>query len=59
MARRIVLLKFMHLGIEQLAPQLVAERVPHDRIHSDEPWRKMADGKKLHELHIDEFGASA
>src|SRR5260370_7686473 len=58
-ARRIVLLEFTHLGIEQSAAQLVAKRIPHDRVHADKPWRKVANGKELHELHVDEFGAGA
>src|SRR5438067_9027044 len=47
------------LGVEQLPPELVAERIPHDRIHADEPRREMADGKELHELHVDELRPGA
>src|SRR6202011_4605165 len=51
--RRIILLELTHLGIEQLAAELVAERIPHDRVHADQPRREMADGEELHELHVD------
>src|SRR5258708_12088225 len=53
--RRIVLLEFTHLGIEQSAAQLVAKRIPHDRVHADKPWRKVPNGKELHELPVAAF----
>jgi hypothetical protein len=46
-------------GVEQPAAQLVAERIPHDRIHSHQPRREVADRKELHELHVDQLGAGA
>ena len=51
--------EFLHFGVEQLAAELVAKRVPHDRIHADQPRCEMADRKELHELHVDELGAGA
>src|SRR3990172_7235248 len=49
--------EFFKPPVEQLAAKLVAKRVPHDRIHADQTRREMADGKKLHELHVNELGA--
>ncbi len=49
--------EFFQFSIEQLPAKLVSKRIPHNRIHADEARRKMADGKELHELHIDEFRA--
>ena len=51
--------EFLHFGVQQPAAELVAERVPHDRIHADQPRREMADRKELHELHVDQLGAGA
>src|SRR4029077_1456675 len=49
--------ELFELSVEQFASELVAKRVPHDRVHADEPWREMADGEKLHEFHVDELRA--
>src|ERR1051326_8753881 len=49
--------EFAPRGVEEAPAELVAERVPHDRIHADEPRREMADRKELHELHIDQLRA--
>ena len=45
--------------VEQPAAQLVAERVPHDRVHADQPRRQVADREELHELHVDQRRAGA
>src|SRR5690242_3528177 len=42
--------------IEQFAADFVTKRVPHNGIHADEPRCELTDGKKLHELHVDELG---
>ena len=47
------------LGIEQPPAELVAERVPHDRVHADEARRQVPDRKELHEFHVDEPRARA
>src|SRR5207244_4427059 len=47
--------ELVSFGIEELAAELVAERVPHDGVHADHARRKMPDRKELHELHVDEF----
>ena len=47
------------VAIEQPAAQLVAERIPHDRVHADQARREVPDGEELHELHVDEAGARA
>src|SRR6185437_16065304 len=51
--------KLLHPGIQQPSAELVAERIPHDRVHADQPRRKMADRKELHELHVDQLGPRA
>ena len=51
--------KFPAVGIQQLSAQLVAEWIPHDRIHADKTRRKMTNGKILDELHIGQVGARA
>ena len=43
-------------AVEQPSAELVAERVPHDRVHADQARREMPDRKELHELHVDEVG---
>ena len=45
--------------VQQLSAELVAERVPHDRVHAYQPRRKMADREELHELHVDQRGTGA
>ena len=61
-ARRVVLAEIraavavdelFEVAVEQLAAELVAKRVPHDRIHADQPRRQMTDGEKLHKFHVD------
>src|SRR5256885_13720121 len=47
------------LRVQQPAAELVAERIPHDRIHADEARREMPDRKELHELHVDELRPGA
>src|ERR1700687_1573182 len=59
LGRAIIVGKFALRGIQQSAAELVAKRIPHDRIHADEARREMADRKELYELHIDELGAGA
>ena len=49
--------EFAAVAIEQPATELVAERVPHDRVHADDARRQMPDRKELHEFHIDKRGA--
>jgi len=44
---------------EEPAPELVAERVPHDRIHADQPGCQMTNGKELDEFHVHKRGAGA
>src|ERR1700749_4148575 len=39
----------LHAVVEQPATKLVAERIPHDRVHADQSRREMPDGKELHE----------
>src|SRR5438105_7156925 len=46
-------------GIDQLPPELVAERIPHDGIHADEPRREMPDREVLHEFHVDQLRSGA
>ena len=57
--RRVILLEFLHLAVEQNAAELVAERIPHDRIEADEPRRQMPDREELHEFHVDQLRAGA
>src|SRR5437016_993382 len=45
--------------VEQLPAELVTERVPHDWIHADQPWRQMANGKELDKFHIHQRGSGA
>src|ERR1700733_15881360 len=45
--RRVVLLEFLYLAVEQNATELIAERVPHDRVETDEARRQMADWEEL------------
>ena len=51
--------EFLHAAVEQPAAELVAERIPHDRVHADQPRRQMPDRKELHEFHVDQRGAGA
>src|SRR6202011_6183354 len=51
--------EFLPVAVEQTSAELVAERVPHDRVHADQPRREMADRGALHELHVDERRAGA
>ena len=44
-------------AVEQTAAELVAEGVPHDRVHADEARRQMSDWEELHEFHIEQLGA--
>ena len=44
-------------AVEQAAAELIAKRIPHDRVHADEARRQMTDREELHEFHIDELGA--
>ena len=37
--------KFLESTVEQFTAELVAKRVPQDRVHADEPRRQVADGK--------------
>ena len=46
--------ELLHLPVQQPPAQLVAKRVPHDRVHADEAGEEMADGEELHELHVDQ-----
>ena len=55
----VVVHELAHLGVQQPAAELVAERIPHDRIHADKARREMADREELHELHVDELGPRA
>jgi hypothetical protein len=49
--------EFLAVAIQQPAAELVAERVPHDRVHADEPRRQMSDREELNKFHVDELGA--
>ena len=51
--------ELLHVLVEQPAAELVAERVPHDRVHADQPRRQMPDREELHELHVDQRRAGA
>ena len=53
----VVVDELFHIAVQQPPPQLVAERVPHDRVHADKARGQMPDGKKLYEFHIDQRGA--
>lgn len=55
----IVLREFLHAIVQQPPAELVTEGVPHDWVHTDQPRCQMADGKELHEFHVDERTASA
>jgi hypothetical protein len=50
----IVLRELLHAIVQQSPAKLIAERVPHDWIHTDQSRRQMADGEELHEFHIHE-----
>ena len=53
----VILDELFHVAIEQAATELVAERIPHDRVHADEPRREVADREELGKLHVDQLGA--
>ena len=55
----VALRKFFHAVVEEPATELVAKRIPHDRVHADQSGRQMADRKKLDELHVHERRAGA
>ncbi len=57
--RAVVLGEFLALAVQKNTAQFVAERIPHDRIHADQARGQMADGKELHELHINQRRAGA
>ena len=57
--RRIILLEFLHLAVEQFAAELVTKRIPHDRIESDQARRQMPDREELHEFHVDQLRTGA
>src|SRR5258707_873311 len=46
--------EILAFAVEEPPAELVAEGVPHDGVHADQPRRKMADREELHELHVDE-----
>ena len=46
--------EFLARAVEQPPAQLVAERVPHDRVHADETRREMPDREELDEFHVDQ-----
>ena len=48
--------ELVEVSVQQTAPQLVPERVPHDRVHAHQARGQMGDGKELDELHVDELG---
>src|SRR5581483_7136281 len=54
----IAMREFFAAVVQKPPAELVAERVPHDWVHADQPRSEMADGKELHEFHIDKLGAS-
>ena len=49
--------EFLEAAVEESATELVAERVPHDRVHADQPRRQVRNREELHELHVHELGA--
>src|SRR6516164_10837736 len=51
--------ELLALAVEEPPAELIAERVPHDGIHANEPRRQMTDRKELHEFHVDEGYAGA
>ena len=53
----VILDEFFHVAVEQAAAELVAERIPHDRVHADEPRREVTDREELGKLHVDQLGA--
>src|SRR4249920_2248919 len=55
----VMMSEFLTEIVEQPPAELVTERVPHNRIHADQPWREMANGKELDELHIHQRGPGA
>src|SRR6185437_5370623 len=46
--------EFLQTSVKQPATELVAEWIPHDRIHADQARRQMPDREKLHEFHVDQ-----
>ena len=53
----VVLDEFFHVPVEQPPAELVAERVPHDRVHPHQARREVADREELREFHVDQLGA--
>ena len=51
--------ELLAVAVEQPSAELVAERIPHDRVHADETRRQMPDREELHEFHVDERRAGA
>ena len=47
--------KFFKSAVQQPATKFVAERIPHDGIHTDKAGRQMGYGKELDEFHIDQI----
>ena len=48
--------ELIEVAVQQASSQLVAERVPHDRVHAHQPRRQVGDGEELDELHVDQLG---
>jgi hypothetical protein len=46
--------KLLALRVEKSAAELIAEGVPHNRVHPDQAWSEVANRKKLYEFHVDE-----